>query len=47
MLAGSANYTNLLSPNDYEKSEKIICKYLKDKCGRRSLELKLEFKKLS
>ena len=25
------DYTNLFSPNDYKKSDEIICKYFKDK----------------
>ena len=29
-------YTNLLSPNDYKRNDKIIYKYFKDKYGRRS-----------
>ena len=38
MLAGKTllDYTNLFSPNDYKKNDKIIYKYLKDKYGRRS-----------
>ena len=38
MLAGktSLDYTNLFSPNDYKKNDKIICKNFKDKYGRRS-----------
>ena len=37
MVAGITllDYTNLFSPNDYKKN-KIIYKYFKDKCGRRS-----------
>ena len=37
MLAGKAllDYTNLFSPNDYRKNNKIIYKCLKDKYGRR------------
>ena len=33
MLAGKTllDYTNLFSPNDYKKNNKIIYKYLKDK----------------
>ena len=33
MLAGKTllDYTNLLSPNDYKKNDKIMYKYLKDK----------------
>ena len=33
MLAGktSLNYTNLFSPNDYKKNDKIIHDYFKDK----------------
>ena len=30
------DYNNLFSPNDYKKNDKIICKYFKDKYGRRS-----------
>ena len=30
------DYTNLLSLSDYKKNNKIIYKYFKDKCGRRS-----------
>ena len=38
MLAGKKllDYTNLFSPNDYKKNNKIIYKYFKDKYGRRS-----------
>ena len=38
MLAGKTllDYTNLFSPNDYKKNDKIICKYFKDKYSRRS-----------
>ena len=38
MLAGKTllDYTNLFSPNDYKKNDKIIYKYFKDKYGRRS-----------
>ena len=38
MLAGKAllDYTNLFSPNDYKKNEKIIYRYFKDKYGSRS-----------
>ena len=37
MLAGKAllDYTNLFSPNDYERNSKIKYKYFKDKYGRR------------
>ena len=37
MLAGKTllDYTNLLSPNDYKKDNKVIYKYHKDKYGRR------------
>ena len=31
-----SDYMNLFSPNDYEKIDKIICKYFKDRYGRRS-----------
>ena len=30
------DYTNLFSPNDYKKNDKIIYKYFKNKYGRRS-----------
>ena len=30
------NYTNLFSPNNYKKNDKIIYKYFKDKYGRRN-----------
>ena len=30
------DYTNFFSPDDYEKNDKIIHKYFKDKYGRRS-----------
>ena len=30
------DYTNLFSPNDYKKNDKIIFKYFKDKYDRRS-----------
>ena len=38
MLAGKTllDYTNVFSPNDYKKIDKIIYKYFKDKYGRRS-----------
>ena len=38
MLAGKTllDYTNLFSPNDYTKNDKIIYKYFKDNYGRRS-----------
>ena len=38
MLAGKTllDYTNLFSPNNYKKNEKIIYKFFKDKNGRRS-----------
>ena len=38
MLAGNTflDYTNLFSPNDYEKKDKIVHKYFKDKYSRRS-----------
>ena len=36
MIAGKAflDYTNLFSPNDWKKNDKIIYKYLKDKYGK-------------
>ena len=38
MLGGKTqlDYTNLFSPNDYKKNDKIIYKDFKDKYGRRS-----------
>ena len=38
MLAGNAllDYPNFFYPNDYEKNDKIIYKYFKDKYGRGS-----------
>ena len=38
MLAGKTllDYTNLLSPNDYKKNDKIIYNYFKNKYVRRS-----------
>ena len=38
MLAGKTllYYTDLFSPNDYKRNDKIIYKYFKDKYGRRS-----------
>ena len=38
ILAGKTllDYTNLFSPNDYKKNEKIIDNYFKDKYRRRS-----------
>ena len=38
MLPGKTllGYTNLFSPNDYQKNDKLIYKYFKDKNGRRS-----------
>ena len=37
MLSGKTllDYTNLVSPNDYKKKDKIIFKYFKDKYDRR------------
>ena len=29
------DYTNIFSPSDYKKNDKIIYKYFKDKCGKR------------
>ena len=38
MLPGKTliDHTNLFSPNDYKKNDKIIYKYFKGKYGRRS-----------
>ena len=45
MLAGKLllDYTNLFSPYDYKKNERIICKYFKDKymVEEASLEFRL------
>ena len=43
MLAGKTvlDYTNLFTPNDYNRNNKIIYKYFKIKYGRRSLEFRL------
>ena len=37
MLAGTAllDYTNLFSPNDYNKNDKIIYRYFKNKYGKK------------
>ena len=37
MIAGKTllDYTNLFSPNDYQKNDAIIYTYLKDKYGKR------------
>ena len=41
MIAGKnlLDYTNLFSPNDYQKNGKIIYKYFKDKYGKRKRKL--------
>ena len=38
MLSGETllDYTNLFSPNDYKKNDKIIYRFFKNKYGRRS-----------
>ena len=36
MIAGKP-YTNLFSPNDYQKNDKLIRKYFKDKYGKEVL----------
>ena len=38
MLAGKTllDYTNLFSPNDYNRNDKIIYKYFRSKYGRRN-----------
>ena len=38
VLAGRVllDYTNLFSPDDYKKNDKTMCKYFKDKYGRRN-----------
>ena len=43
MLVGKTllEYTNLLSPDDYKKNEKIIYKYFKDKINLSNLEFRL------
>ena len=37
MIAEKAllDYSNLFSPNDYQKNDKIIYKYFKNKCDKR------------
>ena len=42
MIAGKSllDYTNLFSPNDSKKNGKIICKYFKDKYGKRERKSK-------
>ena len=34
-ILGGKAYTNLFSPNDYNKNGKIIYKYFKDRYGKR------------
>ena len=38
MLSGKTllDYANLFFPNDYKKNDEVICKYFKDKYGRKS-----------
>ena len=40
MIAGKTflDYTNLFSPKDYQKNDKIIQKYFKDKYGKGKLK---------
>ena len=35
-------YTNLFSPNDYKKDEKILYRYFKDKYGRYKSRYKVD-----
>ena len=46
MLAGTVllDYTNLFSPNDYNKNDKIIYRYFKDKYGKKTQTLNLDHK---
>ena len=41
MLAGTAllDYTNLFSPNDYNKNDKIIYRYFKNKYGKKKKKM--------
>ena len=47
MIVGKTllDYTNLFSPNDYKKIDKIIYRYLKDKYGERKHSLDLALNK--
>ena len=40
------SYTNLFSPNDYKRNEKIIYKYFKDKYGKIKHKLWIKTKKI-
>ena len=42
MLPGKTllDYTDLFSPNDYKKNDKVIHKYFKDKCVNSRLQIK-------
>ena len=42
MIVGKTlfDYTNLFSPNDYQKNDMIKYKYFKDKYGKRSLDFR-------
>ena len=46
MLVGktSLDYTNLFSPKDYKKKDKIIYKYFKDRYGKRKHRLRKDKK---
>ena len=48
MITGKTllDYTNLLFPNDYQKNEKIIYKYLKDNYGEKKHKPCLQTKKI-
>ena len=38
------DYTSLFSPNDYKKNGKIICKYFKDKYGKKNAKIDFRLK---
>ena len=40
------DYTNLFSPNDYQKSNKKISTYFKDKYGKKNINLDFRLKKI-
>ena len=48
IIAGKTllDYTNLFSLNDYQKSDKVTYKYLKDKCDKRKYGRRLQIKKI-
>ena len=40
------DHTNLFSPNDYQKNDKIIYKYFRDKNVKKNLTLEFRLKKI-